>query len=263
MTIFLFFTLGYMGPASFCLAQFTPMAKIDTMAKSIYIDNLDNTYLLTPQEELLKYDQNGKLKWRYSNNRYGKAHHIDTADPLRTVVFYNDFQQVIVLNNNLNEITSYSFAHNTNMQVTALASSNNNGFWAYDQTSNTLLKLSSNFTEDMRSASLYQLFDEMVIAKKMQATDQYVYLQRQNNEILQFDRFGAYIKLLPIDSLGDFNITKNQIAFVKNNILHSYNPVTGSDTTTLLPLKQPIKQVAIGNKLIAVLTEKAVFLLAR
>jgi len=243
-------------------AQLKQVAKIDTSAKSVYSDNLDNIYLLSDRDELLKYDNKGKLKWRYSNNRFGKLHSVDVSDPLRIVLFYADFQQVVVLNNNLNEITAYSFAKNGNRLVSSVASGNNNSLWIFDRTDNALIKLSSNFTEDIRSANLFQLFDEVVDVKKLAAGDQYVFLQRKNYGVLQFDRFGGYVRELPVDSLSDFNITSNIIAYQKGNTLIRYSPTTFESSKQLLPISVPIKQVAVGNKLIAVLTEKAVFLLS-
>ncbi|SOD20096.1 hypothetical protein [Pedobacter xixiisoli] len=243
-------------------AQLKQVAQIDTTAKSVYVDNLDHIYLLSDRDELLKYDAKGTLKWRYSNNRFGKLHSVDVSDPLRTVLFYADFQQVVVLNNNLNEITSYSFAKDGNLLVSTVASGNNNSLWIFDRAANALIKLSSNFTEDVRSANLFQLFDEVVDAKKMAASDQYVFLQRKNEGILQFDRFGGYVRELPIDSLSDFNITSNVIAYFKGNDLIKYHPTTFESSKQQLPVSLPIKQVAVGNKLIAVLTEKAVFLLS-
>lgn len=142
-------------------AQLKQVAQIDTLAKAVYADNLDNVYLLSDKDELLKYDAKGKLKWRYSNNRFGKLHSVDVSDPLRVVLFYADFQQVVVLNNNLNEITSYSFARSSNLMVSAVASGNNNSLWIFERTTNSLIKLSSNFTEDVRSASLFQLIPSL------------------------------------------------------------------------------------------------------
>lgn len=243
-------------------AQLKQTAQIDTTAKAIYADNLDHIYLLSDRDELLKYDNKGKLRWRYNNNRFGKLHSVDVSDPLRVVLFYADFQQVVVLNNNLNEITSYSFAKNGNLLVSAVASGNNNSLWTFDRAANVLIKLSSNFTEDVRSANLFQIFDEVVDAKKMAASDQYVFLQRKNDSVLQFDRFGGYVRELPIDSLSDFNITSNVIAYFNGNDLIKYHPTTFEISKQKLPVSLPIRQVAVGNKLIAVLTEKAVFLLS-
>lgn len=242
-------------------AQLKQLTKIDTVAKAIYADNLDNVYLLSASDELLMYNKEGKLKWRYSNNRFGKLSSIDVSDPLRIVLFYADFQQVLILNNNLNEITSYSFAKNGNLLVSAVASANNNGLWIFDRTSQTLVKLSSYFTEDIRSANLYQLLDMAIEPKKLLASDQYVFVQQQNHQVLQFDRFGAFVRELPVEGITDFNITRNELAYLTEGKLVRYPLGVAPPQGEAIPINVPTKQVAVGNKIIAVLTEKAVFLL--
>lgn len=243
-------------------AQLKQLAKIDTVATIVQVDNLDNVYLITLKGELLKYESNGKLKWRYSNNRFGKLKSVDVSDPLRIILFYADFQQVVVLNNNLNEVTSYSFAQNSNHLITAIASANN-GFWAFERMQNQLLKLTNNFTEDMRSANLSQILDTIIEPKKLIATDQFIYLQQKNNEILQFDRFGSFIKYLPVNIATNMNISEGKLVSLGFNEVLFYDPIGGDITKKSLNLNTTIKQIAGGNKIIAALTEKAVFLLSK
>lgn len=257
-----YITIGLLLYGFLAEAQLNQVAQIDTIATAVYTDQLDNIYLITPKDELLKYDTQGKLKWRYSNNRFGKFKSVDVSDPLRIVLFYADFQQVIVLNNNLNEVASYSFAQNSSQLITAIASANN-GFWAFERTNNQLIKLSNNFIEDMRSANLSQILDAIIEPKKLLAADQFVYLQQKNNEILQFDRFGSFIRHLPISVKTDFNISDNKIAFLGDNEVVFYNPINGDTDKKNLALNYPVKQIAIGNKIIVALTEKAVFLLSK
>ncbi len=243
-------------------AQTRVYAKIDTVAKAVYADNLDYIYLLSDREELLKYDQKGVIRWRYSNNRFGKLHSVDVSDPLRVVLFYADFQQVVVLNNNLNEIISYSFAKNGNWLVSAVASANNNSLWVFERNANVLLKLGSTFNEDSRSANFFQLFDEVIVPKKISASDQFVFVQHNNGQILQFDSFGAFVSVLPIDTVAEYSIASNLVVYLSGTQLARFNPNSLSTSLLQLPVSVPIKQLAVGNKIIAVLTEKAVFLLS-
>ncbi|MCJ0741904.1 hypothetical protein [Pedobacter montanisoli] len=241
-------------------SQQKAIAVIDTPAKTVFIDNLDAVYVLTPKDELLKYDTKGALKWRYSNNRYGKVKSIDVTDPLRVVIFYADFQQVVVLNNNLSQIATYSFAYNSNLLVSAIAVADNNAFWIFETTSNSLIKLSSDFSENTRSANLYQLFDELVFPKKILVANQHIYLQKPNNDVLIFDVFGAFLRLLSLEGLADFEIHNNKLIYMAEKKLHLYDLNSQKVSTTLLPVGVEIKQVALGNKIIAALTEKGVFL---
>ncbi len=243
-------------------AQIKQVISIDTLAKAVFLDNLDDVYVLTLGNELLKYNAGGKLKWRYSNTRFGKLSTVDVSDPMRIVLFYADFQQVVVLNNNLSEITNYSFARNGDLLVAAVAASNNNSLWIFDRGSNALIKLSSDFTAQTRSANLSQIFEEVISPKKLVTTNEYVFLQQKDNQLLQFDRFGGFLRVLPIDSVADFSVMANLIYYEKKGGLIKYNPFTFELTKLTLPVLGAVKQLAVGNKIIAVLTEKAVFLLS-
>ncbi|WP_410220912.1 hypothetical protein [Pedobacter sp.] len=241
-------------------SQQKPIAIIDTPAKAVFIDNLDAVYLLTPKDELLKYDAKGALKWRYGDNRYGKVKSVDVTDPLRIIVFYADFQQVVVLNNNLSQILTYSFAYNSSLLVSAIATADNNACWIFETTSNSLIKLSSDFSENTRSANFYQLFDELVFPKKLLVANQHIYLQKPNNEILIFDGFGAFLKSLNLEGLTDFGIRNGKLTYMAGKKLHLYDLNSQNVTTAYLPVDVEIKQIALGNKIIAALTEKGVFL---
>lgn len=89
--------------------EYTLMAKIDTIAKIATVDNFGNLFVVTPQNELLKFNNTGKLLWNYSNRTYGEIKLLDVTDPLRVILYYADFQQIVVLNNNLSEIAKYNF----------------------------------------------------------------------------------------------------------------------------------------------------------
>lgn len=243
-------------------AQNKQVGLIDTSAVAIYVDNLDFIYLQTERGELLKYSSTGQLKWRYSNNRFGKLHSVDVSDPMRVLLFYADFQQIVVLNNNLNEILNYSFAAKTNLQVSAVAAGNNNSLWLFERNANTLIKYSANFTEDIATANLSQLFNQVINPIKIAATDQYVFLQHSDNTILQFDRFGAFVRDFQLPNLTQFSLTNHNIVYHQANQLILYNVNTLNTVKQPLPTTLAVKQLVIGNKIIAVLTEKAVFLLS-
>lgn len=253
-----FIFLVFFSNVSF--AQQRPLTVIDTPARAVFVDNLDAVYVLTPKEELLKYDARGVLKWRYSNNRYGKVKSVDVTDPLRVIVFYADFQQVVVLNNNLSQISTYSFAYNSSLLVSAIATADNNAFWIFETTSNSLIKLSNDFSENIRSTNLYQLFDELVFPKKILVANQHIYLQKPNNEILIFDAFGAFLRSVSLNGLADFEIHNGKLVYITGKKLNFYDVSSQNAITTPLPTNAEIKQVSLGNKIIAALTEKGVFL---
>src|SRR5690606_29074047 len=131
--------------------DFTLIAKIDTAVKIAKVDYLGNVFVITPKNEVLKYNSEGKFLWNYVNKSFGDITQLDVTDPLRVILYYATHQQILVLNSNLNEIGRFSFNTNPDLQVTLIASANNNGYWAYDQINRELRKLSNSFTDELRS----------------------------------------------------------------------------------------------------------------
>ncbi len=255
----LFFTLATISQA---FAQAKLIACIDTSAVLMTADNLDNTYLVTSKNELLKYDASGKLKWNYNTKNLGKLAQVDVRDPMQIVLFYPAFQQVVILNNNLNEISRHSFVQDNSEQITLIASANPSGYWVFDQNDRELRKLDNKFADELTSGNIYQQTGKDIQPDFIQANDQYVYLHDAKQGILQFDRFGAYVKTILTDSLYSFRVNENSIQYLLGNSVKKLHIQTYEAELYPLPLQIPVKQAVPGNKIISILTEKAVFLYA-
>src|SRR6476646_5964235 len=83
------------------------IAKIDTTAKLATVDNFGNVFVVTPKNEVLKLNPKGKFLWNYTNKNFGEITQLDVTDPLRVILYYAAYQQIVVLNNNLSEISKF------------------------------------------------------------------------------------------------------------------------------------------------------------
>src|SRR6476659_8841896 len=63
-------------------------------------DNLNNVYMIK-DDELIKYLPDGRFFRRYSNLKLGTITSVDVTNPLKILVYYRDFQQIIFLDNQL------------------------------------------------------------------------------------------------------------------------------------------------------------------
>lgn len=235
-----------------------PIFQIDIAAQIVAVDNLDNVYLVTVKNELIKYTNKGKLLWRYSNKSFGKISQLDVSDPMRIVVFYSISQQIMVLNNNLSEISRFSFSRDFSQQVSLAASANNNGYWIFDQNNRELLRLSTEFITEQRSGNLYQQTAKNLQPDLIRVSDQNVYLHDATQGILQFDRFGAYLKTIKTDSLANFQVKADTISYLSRNSIKKMSVKTGEFNLVLLPVKSTVLQYCEGNKITVLLTEKMV-----
>lgn len=236
--------------------DFKLLTKIDTVAKIADIDNFGNLFIVTPANDVMKFDPKGIFLWSYANKSYGEISQLDVTDPLRIILYYAAYQQIVVLNNNLSEIGNYSFNQNPDLQISLVASTNNNGFWAYDQINRELKKLSNFFVEDLKSGNIYQRNGFDMHATAMVTENQQVYINDTTAGIRIFDRYGNFIKTAVIDIEDGFNVEGNEVYFTKGNKLMSYNYLTFDLKEIPLPESSDFKKAILRFGRLVILGEK-------
>jgi len=236
--------------------EFTQIAKIDTVAKIAKIDYLGNVLIVTPKNEVLKFSPEGKFLWNYVNKSFGDVSQLDVTDPMRVILYYATHQQILVLNNNLSEIARFSFNSNPDLQVTLVASANNNGYWVYDQINRELKKLSNSFIDELRSRNIYQRDGFDMQANYMLSNDEYIFINDKGSGIRIFDRFGNFYKTAVVDVGKEFEVEGNEIFYGKNGRLYSYNFLTFDMQERNIPqVQQPLSFVKRLNRLL-IISEK-------
>jgi hypothetical protein len=100
------------------------------------IDVLSNLYYI--ENNVFFKKNNGQL-WQYKNLSLGKISKIDLQNPLKIVVFYEDFNSVILLDNQLNEIQKINFStENSSIIAAAIGIASQNRLWVFDTLSQKL-----------------------------------------------------------------------------------------------------------------------------
>lgn len=246
----------WLSGTSLYAQQYTFIAKIDTAAKMATVDNLGNLFVVTPKNELLKFNSQGKFLWNYTNKSYGDLVQLDVTDPLRVILYYPSYQQVVVLNNNLSEISKYSFNQNPNVQITLIASANNNGFWAYDQINRELRKLTNYFIDDLKSGNIYQRNGFDMEANFMLTDDQQVYINDATAGVRIFDKYGNFVKTAAIYPQRGFEVDDGKIYFTENSQLISYDYLTFERKPLPLPEKLENDKAIFRFNRLLILKEK-------
>ena len=242
--------------------EFQFIAKIDTVAKLASVDNFGNLFVVTAKNEVLKYNPQGRFLWNYTNKTFGDITQLDVTDPLRVILFYAGFQQIVVLNNNLSEISQYSFNQNPEKQITLIASANNNGFWVYDQINRELRKLTNSFTDDLKTGNIYQRNGFDMQANFMVSDEQYVFINDVQEGVRIFDQYGNFVKTAVIKAENEFEVNGSEIYFFKNQKLMGYNYLTFEYKEVLLPTKSNILNALLRFNRLIILNEKGLTLWA-
>lgn len=79
------------------------------------------------------YKQKDKELFQYKNLAMGKISHVDLQNPLKIVLFYEGFNSVVTLDNQLNETQIISFSKNaTPIVASAVGLASQNRLWVFD-----------------------------------------------------------------------------------------------------------------------------------
>ena len=99
-------------------------------------DNQQNKYSIK-NNILIKNSET--ITYQYNNLGLGKITRVDFQNPLQIVVFYKNFNTVVLLDNQLNEIKKIDFnLKSTPVTLEAVALSSQNQIWIYDSISSKI-----------------------------------------------------------------------------------------------------------------------------
>jgi hypothetical protein len=80
-----------------------------------------------------------KQIWEYKNPALGAISHVIMTNPLKIVLFYEQFNTVVLLDNQLNELEKISFSDlNTPINASAIGLAEGNRLWIYNSLTNQL-----------------------------------------------------------------------------------------------------------------------------
>ena len=93
-------------------------------------DVLSNLYYI---ENDVFFKKNNSEVWQYKNLSMGKIGKVDLQNPLKIILFYEDFNSIILLDNQLNEILKINFSEaNPSIIATAVGIASQNRLWVFD-----------------------------------------------------------------------------------------------------------------------------------
>jgi hypothetical protein len=192
----------------------------------VEVDAFGNIYVIN-NDEIIKYNVDGILQKKFSTKRYGKIDVVDAMNPLKVLVYYKDFQQILFLDNQLtassNMISLESLGHE---QSSLVCSSSNNSFWIYDKQNNELCRFDSELKSLVKTGNLKRILDVDIKPNYMQEHNNYVYLNCPNEGILVFDIYGTFYKTIPLKNLKEFNIVNGDVFYYDNHHLKQYQAQT-------------------------------------
>ena len=201
-----------------CIAPFTISAQnVDSLSQmsrylpGVYVDfqvdNLGNIFVLTPDNQLKKYSATGDSLGVFNDvRRYGKIAYIDVSNPLKLLLFYQEFGTIVMLDRFLNNVNSLDLRQLGFYQVTCIGLAYDNNIWVYDALAGKLNKISGDGTLINQTNDIRQYMDS--VPNPIVLTDQggLVYLFDPQKGAYIFDHYGGYSKSIPLKNWRHFSV---------------------------------------------------------
>lgn len=187
-------------------------------AKFVQADELGNLYVVSPNNQLYKYNSAGKVLATLNYNYNGNISSIDASNPMEIYVFYKEINRVLFLDNNLAYRGELDLTKLNITQASAIARSYDNGIWVFDLGDLQLKKMSKDGTITQSSGNIRQIIKTNFVPNLIMENTKQVIIN-SDSICLFFDVFASYVRTKKVQTntqiqLGNqhlFETTSNQI----------------------------------------------------
>ena len=175
---------------SYSVAAQTNLLKADIVANfsidaDTYVgtDNLGYIYYI---KNNVLFKKKGAEFWQYQNVSLGEISSVDVINPLKIVIFYENFNKVILVDNQLNEIQVIDFAFlQEPIVVRNVGMSGQNCLWVFDALKQQIVLFNY---ETMKCRCLNQSLKSTFVC--FQSDFNYVFWLDEQHSLYKMDAFG-------------------------------------------------------------------------
>lgn len=201
-----------------------------------------------------KYDEKGNFLFSYSALSTGRISFVDVYNPLKILVFSRDFMRLLFLDHKLAAQQGAYILSDLNIFPTHVCASYDNGFWVYDESMKQLSRYDAQHNVTNKSQNITHFTEKDINPYFIKESESgFLLVNDMGNGILVFDRFGTYLKTLPIFT-EHFFVMNLQILYIQNDMLKTIHIQNLQQINIPLP-EEGIKQICIDNKKMVVLTK--------
>jgi hypothetical protein len=239
--------VGFYAIPIFILFFFLSSTNIPQSSKYVTTDKLNQIYLVTPNDELIKYSAEGKELFHFHDRTLGEITYIDANNPFQIVVFFKDFQTVIWLDRTLNPISKINLSNFDFFQINTLAVSSDNNLWIYDNTNFRLKKVNNQGQILLETNELNALVSSLNPNFLIEKNNR-IYLNNPETGILVFDSFGQFLQTIPLTSLTNFQIINDELFYQKENKYYRFHFQTLDKQVVELPFEIEKNEMVFTQK---------------
>lgn len=180
--------------------------------ESFTVNNLGEFYIINKGNQLKKLNEKGDSVGVFNQvTKYGKLSYVEAQNPWKTILFYEKFSTIVLLDKYLNVLTSINLRSKNIFRVKAVTNSYDNNIWLYDEQENKLKKIDDAGKLLLETVDLRTLFDSVPSPSQIIDRDGFVYLYDPAKGLYVFDYYGAFKNRLPFLNWKSFAIIGKSI----------------------------------------------------
>ncbi len=211
------------------------------------VDTFDNTYY---SKDNILYKKSPLKTFHFNSLALGDISSVSITNPLEIVVFYKDFNTVIILDNTLNIIQKISFFDKT---IGFVAKADKNKLWLYN-TDEQQLELYNYNTKTVIAKSQPQSLSN---PKELKGNANFAWVKTTSNTIKVFNSYGSEVKTFN-HTVNKFVVSEaNTIVFEENNILYLLDTIPRKIN---INSKVPIENIEVANNKIYLFGANTIFM---
>ena len=186
------------------------------------VDNLGRIYVVDDKNRIINYKPDLTEQYRFADRKSGFISRIDVSNPLRIIVFYDDFNKVHILDNTLSIISELNLADKF-ADITACTVTNDGNLWVYDPVQFKLIKIKDNGEIIHESSNVNDFGMKDVQIYDIREKGNYVVLCDKSKGFYIFDNLGQYQYHFEAKDIKHFQFDGRNINYYTVSGLKSYS----------------------------------------
>ncbi|MEP6584589.1 MAG: hypothetical protein ABJA90_09995 [Ginsengibacter sp.] len=225
------------------------LRQIEYPIYSFAVDNLGELYIINTDNQLKKYNEKGDSVGVFNQvTKYGKLSYVEAQNPWKTILFYQDYSTIVLLDKYLNVLTNINLRKQNIFKVKAVTTSYDNNIWLYDEQENKLKKIDDTGNKIFESVDFRLLFDSVPTPQKIIDDGGFVYLYDPEKGLYIFDYYGSFKSRLPFTHWTNVAVIDKTIyGFDKNNLYRYTPPLPDIKKFSLPPAAQNNSSLQVSN----------------
>ena len=192
----------------------------------IYSDNLNRTYL-TKNSEIHLFDDMGEHLYTFNELTLGDIEFVDVNRSLKPLLFFKDVQALVLLDNTLSKQAETIYPGNNGYSnVDLVCHSGENFFWLFERDNFEFIRVNRQMQAISKSGNLVLLLGRTIEPDYMLEKDNLLYVKDPKKGIYVFDIYANWVKTIPLNIEGKFEVHEEDIFYLKGNMVYKYEQLT-------------------------------------